>query len=69
MVKNKVPILFYANKCDLPNAHPTDKIADSLNLASIENHVWHIQTCDALSGKGVNEGIAWLGQALKERKR
>ena len=42
VVKNKVPILFYANKSDLPNAHPTDKIADSLNLATIENHVWHI---------------------------
>jgi ADP-ribosylation factor-like protein 6 len=67
--KGKVPILFFANKSDLPNAHSKEKIADALGLAEIENHLWQIQNCDALSGKGVNEGIQWLSQTLKTKKK
>lgn len=67
--EHHVPILFFANKCELPHAHTVEKIADQLELEKIQGHVWHIQNCDALSGKGVNDGIQWLSDTLKKKKK
>lgn len=53
-VKNsKVPILFFANKSDLPAAHPASKIQQQMELNELEGHDWFIQPCDAIQGKGV----------------
>lgn len=60
--------MFFANKSDLPSAHPVEKVAESLELEKLEGHKWHIQNCDAITGKGVNEGIAWLTEILKKKK-
>jgi signal recognition particle receptor subunit beta len=61
--------LFFANKDDVPHAHPVDKIAESLNLDKLSGHQWHIVSCDAISGKGVDEGIKWLTETLKKVKK
>ena len=65
-----VPILFFANKADLDYAHPIEKISESLDLEKLPlSHQWHIQKCDAISGKGVEEGIKWLSDKILKRAR
>lgn len=69
MKNSQIPILFFANKHDLPHAHPCEKVAESLELDKLEGRQWHIQSCDAVSGTGVDEGIKWLTETLKKVKK
>lgn len=55
-----IPILFYANKMDLPGAMEPVEIVEELELHTIENQPWHIMHTDALSGTGIEEGLRWL---------
>jgi ADP-ribosylation factor protein 1 len=55
-----VPILIYANKCDLPTALGTAAIAEHLNLHSIKKRDWYIQAAFAKTGKGLFEGLDWI---------
>lgn len=48
-----VPVLIFANKQDLLTAAPASEIAEGLNLHTIRDHVWQIQSCSALTGEGV----------------
>ena len=64
-----IPILFYANKNDLPHAHPTEKVVEALQLDGLQDRKWRIQSCDAVSGVGVDEGIKWLAETLKKVKK
>uniref|UniRef100_A0A8V0Z193 ADP-ribosylation factor-like protein 3 n=1 Tax=Gallus gallus TaxID=9031 RepID=A0A8V0Z193_CHICK len=48
-----VPVLIFANKQDLLTAAPASEIAEGLNLHTIRDRVWQIQSCSALSGEGV----------------
>ena len=67
--QSTAPILFFANKEDLPHAHPVEKVAEALELDNLkEDRRWHIQSCDATTGKGVDEGIKWLAETLKKKK-
>eukprot|EP01047_Picozoa_sp_COSAG01_P060339 COSAG01_NODE_7384_length_3229_cov_16.488498_2_plen_99_part_00 len=36
------------------------QIADSLNLHVIRDRTWHIQSCSAKSGDGLEDGLNWL---------
>uniref|UniRef100_A0A493SXN7 ADP-ribosylation factor-like protein 3 n=1 Tax=Anas platyrhynchos platyrhynchos TaxID=8840 RepID=A0A493SXN7_ANAPP len=51
-----VPVLIFANKQDLLTAAPASEIAEGLNLHTIRDRVWQIQSCSALSGEGVQGG-------------
>lgn len=68
-----VPVLIFANKQDLLTAAPASEIAEGLNLHTIRDRVWQIQSCSALSGEGVQVRL-WRRLAvpaghLRERER
>ncbi|XP_075865932.1 ADP-ribosylation factor-like protein 3 isoform X2 [Microcebus murinus] len=48
-----VPVLIFANKQDLLTAAPASEIAEGLNLHTIRDRIWQIQSCSALTGEGV----------------
>jgi hypothetical protein len=53
----------------LPHAHPTEKVVEALQLDGLQDRKWRIQSCDAVSGVGVDEGIKWLAEMLKKVKK
>ncbi|ELP92824.1 ADP-ribosylation factor, putative [Entamoeba invadens IP1] len=55
-----VPILFYLNKTDLPNALTKQEIIDKMELQSIAGHEWMCQECCGITGDGSFEGLGWL---------
>lgn len=57
-------ILVFANKKDLPTAKNAAEITELFSLQEIKNHDWHIQSCCALSGEGLEEGLDWLTSKL-----
>jgi ADP-ribosylation factor-like protein 6 len=61
---SNIPILFFANKMDLPGALPPTDIMSQLNLASITSKPWHISASNALRGEGLDEGMEWLATAI-----
>lgn len=64
-IKNKcIPVLFFANKMDLPNALSPVDCMGHMSLEDISSKPWHITSSNALSGEGVEDGIAWLGDQL-----
>ena len=58
----KVPILFIANKQDLPNAMDATEIAERLGLHHLRVD-WYIQAACATNGDGIYEGLDWLSTA------
>ncbi|CAL5222812.1 g5231 [Coccomyxa viridis] len=62
-------ILVYANKQDLPGALNDAAVAEGLNLHSIKNRDWAIFKTSAIKGEGLFEGLDWLSNQLKTKKR
>eukprot|EP01113_Clastostelium_recurvatum_P031642 TRINITY_DN3970_c0_g1_i4.p1 TRINITY_DN3970_c0_g1~~TRINITY_DN3970_c0_g1_i4.p1 ORF type:complete len:300 (-),score=66.11 TRINITY_DN3970_c0_g1_i4:199-1098(-) len=60
-----VPFLFLANKQDLPQSLSVAEITDALGLHGIHDRAWHIQGTCTLSGDGLDEGLKWLDQIIK----
>eukprot|EP00339_Tiarina_fusa_P018758 CAMPEP_0117054346 /NCGR_PEP_ID=MMETSP0472-20121206/37668_1 /TAXON_ID=693140 ORGANISM="Tiarina fusus, Strain LIS" /NCGR_SAMPLE_ID=MMETSP0472 /ASSEMBLY_ACC=CAM_ASM_000603 /LENGTH=188 /DNA_ID=CAMNT_0004769907 /DNA_START=46 /DNA_END=609 /DNA_ORIENTATION=- len=57
----KIPLLVFANKQDLPNAMSVQEIQEELELPSIpSSHSWHIQASVATTGDGLREGLEWI---------
>lgn len=48
----KANVLVYANKLDLKGSMSAAEISNQLDLTSIKEHHWHIQSCCALTGEG-----------------
>merc|ERR1712146_373004 len=48
-----VPLLVYANKCDLINAQDPEEIIEALDLQNIKDRPWHVQSSSAKTG------VAW----------
>lgn len=44
-------------------------VAEGLNLHSIKNRDWAIFKTSAIKGEGLFEGLDWLSNQLKTRKR
>ncbi|EPY82594.1 hypothetical protein CB1_000642051 [Camelus ferus] len=59
-----VPVLIFANKQDLLTAAPASEIAEGLNLHTIRDRVWQIQSCSALTGEGVQVLSTFVPSAL-----
>ncbi|KAH1138851.1 hypothetical protein GYH30_028348 [Glycine max] len=57
-------ILVFANKQDIKDAMTPAEITDALSLHSIKDHDWHIQTCCALLGEGLYDGLGWIAQRV-----
>ncbi|XP_023849586.2 LOW QUALITY PROTEIN: ADP-ribosylation factor-like protein 3 [Salvelinus sp. IW2-2015] len=64
-----VPVLIFANKQDLLTAAPASEIAEGLNLHTIRDRVWQIQSCSALTGEGVQDGMNWLCKSVNAKKK
>jgi ADP-ribosylation factor-like protein 6 len=61
---HKVPVLFFANKKDLPTALLPVEIAQALRLEEIKDRPWQIVPSNALTGDGLPAGIDWLCEKL-----
>ena len=62
-----VPLLFFANKMDRPQAQSAVDCVQALELDRIADKAWHIAPSNALTGEGLEEGIAWLGPQMMRR--
>ncbi len=61
-------LLIFANKQDLPGALSMEEIAEVLELKSIsENRHWKIQSCSAVKGDGLLEGIDYIVEDIAAR--
>jgi len=63
-----VPVLFFANKKDLPTSMPPGHCAQVLQLEEIQDRPWQIWHCNALTGEGVDDGFAWLADTVRKRR-
>lgn len=65
----KPPMLFFANKMDLPGAAAPKEMTEDLGLRElVRDRPWQIAASNALTGEGVDEGLAWLVSALNARE-
>uniref|UniRef100_A0AAA9TP15 ADP-ribosylation factor-like protein 3 n=1 Tax=Bos taurus TaxID=9913 RepID=A0AAA9TP15_BOVIN len=64
-----VPVLIFANKQDLLTAAPASEIAEGLNLHTIRDRFWQIQSCSALTGEGVQDGMNWVCKNVSAKKK
>ncbi|XP_044745043.1 ADP-ribosylation factor-like protein 6 isoform X1 [Coccinella septempunctata] len=62
----RLPILFFANKMDCKESLSTVKIAAALGLDKIMDKPWHISASNAVTGEGLQEGVEWLTQQIRE---
>lgn len=60
----KVPILFCANKKDLPTAMNPAEIAQALHLEELRDRPWQIVPSNALTGEGLEAGTDWLAEKI-----
>jgi ADP-ribosylation factor-like protein 5B len=58
----------FANKQDQQIAMNAMEIAEKMSLHSIKEHNWHIQTCCALTGEGIFEGLEWLVKNFEDNR-
>uniref|UniRef100_A0A6U1T3P1 ADP-ribosylation factor n=1 Tax=Vannella robusta TaxID=1487602 RepID=A0A6U1T3P1_9EUKA len=56
----KIPVLVFANKQDLPNAMTVSEVEEKLELSSTRDHPWYVQSSCATSGDGLKEGLDWI---------
>ena len=64
--QRRVPILFFANKMDIKDAYSTVKCSKALSLDDLENKPWHICATNALTGEGLEEGVTWLTEQVRD---
>lgn len=62
-------MLFFANKSDLASVMSEQEVANELHLDQITDRPWHIQASSATEGFGVDEGINWLSEQVKNKKK
>eukprot|EP01087_Luapelamoeba_hula_P009831 TRINITY_DN2571_c0_g1_i1.p1 TRINITY_DN2571_c0_g1~~TRINITY_DN2571_c0_g1_i1.p1 ORF type:complete len:178 (+),score=27.93 TRINITY_DN2571_c0_g1_i1:117-650(+) len=58
-------ILVFANKQDLKGAMSASELSEAIGLHEIKDHDWHIQSCCALTGEGLFQGMDWIAQRCK----
>eukprot|EP01061_Rhynchopus_euleeides_P013787 TRINITY_DN23961_c0_g1_i1.p1 TRINITY_DN23961_c0_g1~~TRINITY_DN23961_c0_g1_i1.p1 ORF type:complete len:181 (+),score=24.71 TRINITY_DN23961_c0_g1_i1:526-1068(+) len=58
-------ILVYANKQDVAGALNEQQLSERLSLHKITDHEWHVQSCCALTGDGLMEGMDWVADKIK----
>lgn len=60
----RVPVLFYANKKDLPTALSPVEIAQAMRLEEIKDRPWQIVPSNGLTGEGVDKGVEWMAEKI-----
>jgi len=66
IAKRSIPILFFANKSDLPKALTPAQISEALELNKLTDRDWNIVASNALNGTGLEPGVKWLSQHLPQ---
>eukprot|EP00450_Noctiluca_scintillans_P023125 CAMPEP_0194529746 /NCGR_PEP_ID=MMETSP0253-20130528/66530_1 /TAXON_ID=2966 /ORGANISM="Noctiluca scintillans" /LENGTH=185 /DNA_ID=CAMNT_0039374905 /DNA_START=32 /DNA_END=589 /DNA_ORIENTATION=- len=61
----KAPILFLANKMDVPSAATVTEVSTAMDLDLITDRMWNIVAADALKGDGLEDGLRWLVEEIK----
>jgi len=61
-----VPLLVFANKQDLPHAMPIAELTDLLDLHKEKSRKWFMQSCSAVTGAGLFEGMDWLAKTVSK---
>lgn len=61
-----IPILFFANKMDMRDAISSVKCTNLMELEKIKDKPWHICASNALSGEGLEEGVRWMTDQIKD---
>jgi ADP-ribosylation factor-like protein 1 len=59
-------LLVFANKQDCPGALPPGEVAKSLGVGAINNRSWTIIPSSAATGDGLELGMDWLCERLRE---
>lgn len=62
-------LLVLANKQDIQGARNAGEIAEDLSLHTIRTHEWQIQSCCALTGEGLQEGLSWIAGRIREKRK
>lgn len=56
-----VPILFFANKQDVPGAKAPVDVLDALQVEDIlRGRRWHVVGSSFVDGTGIDQGLTWL---------
>ena len=63
----KAGLLIYANKQDVKGCMTAAQISKELNLTAIKKHKWQIQSCCALTGEGLYQGLEWIVSQLRNK--
>ena len=66
-----IPLLVLANKQDLPNAMDSNKVEQLLALKDLgtKGTSWQVQAICAVTGEGLEEGIAKLHEMISGKKK
>ncbi|KAG8416447.1 ADP-ribosylation factor-like protein 2 [Metarhizium acridum] len=60
-------LLILANKTDVEGCLDEQEIRKALRLDDIRTHQWNILRCSAMTGKNLQEGLAWVVADAKKR--
>ncbi|KAG5961334.1 ADP-ribosylation factor-like protein 2 [Claviceps humidiphila] len=60
-------LLIFSNKTDVEGCMDEHDIRTALKLDEIRSHQWHILRCSAMTGKNLQEGLAWVVADAKKR--
>uniref|UniRef100_A0A0K0F582 ADP-ribosylation factor-like protein 6 n=1 Tax=Strongyloides venezuelensis TaxID=75913 RepID=A0A0K0F582_STRVS len=66
IMHKKIPILIFSNKVDEKEALTSSEISQSLGLDLIRSRNWHIESCCALTGDGLEAGVTWLSTNIQK---
>ncbi len=61
-----VPVLICANKQDSIHAISVNEIIREMNLNSIKDRNWKVQSTSAIKEKCICEGLDWIGGELSK---
>ncbi|MFS7938284.1 putative small GTP-binding protein [Helianthus anomalus] len=60
-------LLVFANKQDLQGAMNVAEITEKLDLHSLGQQKWYVQSASATSGEGLYEGLDWLSNNIDNK--
>jgi len=63
----KAAVLIFANKQDIKGCMTAAEISNELSLTNIKDHRWQIQSCCALTGEGLYQGMEWIVSNIKRK--
>ena len=61
-----VPLLVFANKCDLRYAQEAEDITSALNLEAVNDREYVVMGCSAKTGENLQEGLEWVVEKVNE---